>query len=194
MSMGRKTTPRGAGSASRYWLVKSEPSAFSIDDLDKAPGQTTCWDGVRNYQARNYLRTMQVGDQVLFYHSSTDPPAVVGVAEVVREAYPDPTAFDPAHKHYDPGSDPAKPTWDMVDLKLARRFFQPLPLDVLRRRPGLKQMELLRKGSRLSVQPVRAQEWKIIRSLAEQVGRTRGSRSGKTGRRASSPQPWRGRS
>ena len=194
VSMGRKTTRGTPGAESRFWLVKSEPSAFSIDDLGKASGQTTCWDGVRNYQARNYLRAMRVGDQVLFYHSNADTPAVVGVAEVVREAYPDPSAFDPAHKHYDPKSDPAKPTWDMVDLRLARRFFQPLPLDLLRRRPGLKHMELLRKGSRLSVQPVRAREWEIIGSLAGQAGGVRGSPSRMTERRVSGPQPWRGRS
>ncbi len=137
---------------------------------------------------------MRVGDQVLFYHSSADPTAVVGVAEVVREAYPDPTAFDPPHKHYDPKSDPAKPTWDMVDLRLVHRLVEPLPLDLLRRQPGLKHMELLRKGSRLSVQPVRAREWEIISSLAEQAGGVRDSPSRMTERRASSTQPWRGRS
>src|SRR5581483_10877590 len=106
---------RGGGpmaERSRYWLMKSEPSTFSIQDLQKAPRQTTCWDGVRNYQARNYMRMMKAGDQVLFYHSNADPPAVVGVAEVVREAYPDHTAFDSKDKHYDPKSTPAKPIWD----------------------------------------------------------------------------------
>ncbi|MER3424140.1 MAG: EVE domain-containing protein, partial [Nitrospiraceae bacterium] len=107
---------------SRYWLMKSEPSTFSIQDLQKAPRQTTCWDGVRNYQARNYMRMMKAGDQVLFYHSNADPPAVVGVAEVVREAYPDHTAFDSKDKHYDPKSTPAKPIWDMVDVRLVRIF------------------------------------------------------------------------
>ncbi|MBI4401142.1 MAG: EVE domain-containing protein [Nitrospirae bacterium] len=154
------------GAARRYWLMKSEPSAFSIEDLQKAPGQRTCWDGVRNYQARNYMREMKIGDQILFYHSNADPPAVVGVAEVVREAYPDPTAFDRKDKHFDPKSSPAKPTWDMVDIKLVRKFAAPLPLDLLRRQPGLKRMELLRRGSRLSVQPVRSEEWSRILSLA----------------------------
>jgi predicted RNA-binding protein with PUA-like domain len=150
----------------QYWLVKSEPSAFSIDDLARAPGKTTSWDGVRNYQARNYMRTMKQGDQVLFYHSNAEPPAVVGVAEVVREAYPDPTAFDPKDKHYDPKSHPNKPAWEMVDVRLVRKFPTPLSLDRLRREPRLKGMELLRRGSRLSVQPVRPHEWKVILGLA----------------------------
>ncbi len=191
MSIDRTTTRKPPVAESRFWLVKSEPTAFSIDDLGRAAGQTTCWDGVRNYQARNYLRAMRIGDQVLFYHSNADPPAVMGVAEVVREAYPDPTAFESAHRHYDPKSNPANPTWMMVDLKLARRYLQPLSLDLLRRRPGLKHMELLRKGSRLSVQPVRAREWDIIRSLAQQAGIPRGVRSRKSGGRALSPQPRR---
>ncbi|HZS95023.1 MAG TPA: EVE domain-containing protein [Chloroflexota bacterium] len=150
----------------QYWLMKSEPDAFSIDDLRNAPRQTTCWDGVRNYQARNYMRAMKVGDQVLFYHSNADPPAVVGIAEVVRTAYPDPTQFDKKDKHYDPASDPAHPRWDMVDIRFVRKFSAPLPLDLLRKQPGLKGMELLRKGSRLSVQPVRPSEWAVILKLA----------------------------
>lgn len=150
----------------QYWLMKSEPSAFSIDDLQRAPGRTTCWDGVRNYQARNYMRAMRRGDQILLHHSSTDPPAVVGVAEVVREAYPDPTAFDRHDHHFDPKSSPAKPTWDMVDIRLVRKFASPIPLDLLKRVPGLRRMELLRRGSRLSVQPVRPDEWKSVLKLA----------------------------
>lgn len=152
--------------APQYWLMKSEPSAFSIDDLQRAPGRTTSWDGVRNYQARNYMRAMRVGDQILFHYSNVDPPAVVGVAEVVREAYPDQTAFDRNDKHFDPKSNPARPTWDMVDIRLVRKFSHPLPLDLLRKKPGLKRMELLRRGSRLSVQPVRPEEWKIVLKLA----------------------------
>jgi predicted RNA-binding protein with PUA-like domain len=186
MSIDRKTTRTPPGPASRFWLVKSDPNAFSIDDLSRSSGQRTCWDGVRNYQARNYLRAMRVGDQVLFYHSNADPPAVMGVVEVVREAYPDPTAFDPADRHFDPNSDPANPTWVMVDLKLARRFVDPLPLDLLRRRPGLQHMELLRKGSRLSVQPVRPREWDIICTLTQQAERARDVRSTAPERRASS--------
>lgn len=153
---------------SRYWLMKSEPRAFSIDDLRKAPGRKTCWDGVRNYQARNYLRAMKTGDQVFFYHSNADPPAIVGIAEVVREAYPDPTAFDKRHQHYDPKSKPEKPLWDMVDIRLMKVLANPLSLDRLRREPAIKGMELLRKGSRLSVQPVRPVEWAMIMKLAEE--------------------------
>ena len=153
----------------RYWLVKSEPGAFSIDDLAQSRKQTTSWDGVRNYQARNFLRSMQIGDKVLFYHSNADPPAVVGTAEVVRVAYPDPTQFDPKDSHYDPDSDPKQPRWDMVDIRLTRRFRTPLSLERLRQEPGLKKMELLRKGSRLSVQPVQEREWKIILELEGQA-------------------------
>lgn len=149
----------------RYWLMKSEPSTFSLDDLRKAPAQTTCWDGVRNYEARNFMRSMSVGDQVLFYHSNAAPPAVVGIAEVVRTAYPDPTQFDKKHKHYDPASDPSSPRWDMVDITYVRRFPRPLPLDELRKETKLEQMALLRKGSRLSVQPVSVSEWTHILSL-----------------------------
>lgn len=152
----------------RYWLMKSEPSAFSIDDLAASPGQRTCWDGVRNYQARNYMRAMQVGDQVLFYHSNADPPAVVGIAEVVRTTYPDDSAFDKKDKHYDPKSHPSKPVWEMVDIKFVRKFPRPLGLDVLRKQAPLKRMELLRKGSRLSVQPVKPDEWKAILKLADE--------------------------
>jgi predicted RNA-binding protein with PUA-like domain len=153
--------------AHRYWLMKSEPSAFSIQDLGKVRNQTTSWDGVRNFQARNFMRTMKKGDLVLFYHSNADPPAVMGLAKVVNEAYPDDTAFDPKDIHYDPKSTPAKPLWDMVDIKLVRVFRSPIPLDRLRQEPGLRRMELLRKGSRLSVQPVRPEEWKIVLELAE---------------------------
>ncbi len=150
----------------RYWLMKSEPSAFSIDDLARSPKQRTCWDGVRNYQARNFMRSMAIGDHVLFYHSNAEPPAVAGLAEVVRTAYPDDSAFDKKDKHYDPKSRPDAPIWDMVDIKFLRKFSTPLTLDALRTQPGLKNMELLRKGSRLSVQPVRPEEWQIILTLA----------------------------
>ena len=149
----------------RYWLMKSEPSAFSIDDLMEAPEQTTCWDGVRNYQARNFLRSMAIGDRVLFYHSNADPPAAVGIAEVVKTAYADPTQFDRKDKHYDPESDPANPRWEMVDITYIRKFAQPLSLDQLRNEPKLKDMVLLRKGSRLSVQPVTPNEWEHILTL-----------------------------
>ena len=150
----------------RYWLMKSEPEAFSIDDLAQAPTQTTNWDGVRNYQARNFMRSMRIGDQVLFYHSNADPPSVVGIAEVVTRAYPDHSAFEPKDRHYDPRSRPEKPLWDMVDIRFVRKFSGPIGLDTLRKIPALKKMELLRKGSRLSVQPVSQIEWKTILDLS----------------------------
>jgi len=150
----------------RYWLMKSEPSAFSIQDLRKVRAQTTCWDGVRNFQARNFMRAMKKGELVLFYHSNADPPAVMGIAEVVTEAYPDDSAFDPKDVHYDPRSTPGKPLWDMVDIRLVRIFRAPIPLDRLREERTLKRMELLRKGSRLSVQPVRPEEWAVVLKLA----------------------------
>jgi predicted RNA-binding protein with PUA-like domain len=146
--------------------MKSEPSIFSIDDLAKASRQRTCWDGVRNYQARNFMRDMHIGDQVLFYHSNADPPAVAGIAEVVKTAYPDRTQFDKDDGHYDPESDRANPRWDMVDIRLVQKFRQPVPLDRLRGEPALKAMVLLRKGSRLSVQPVTREEWTHILKLA----------------------------
>ena len=149
----------------RYWLMKSEPDSFSIQDLEKAPKRTTCWDAVRNYQARNFMRAMKIGDQVLFYHSNADPPAIVGIAEVVREAYPDRSALDPRDSHYDPKSTVAAPIWDMVDVRLIWIFAEPLALEGLRRHSALKGMELLRKGSRLSVQPVRPREWRAIVDL-----------------------------
>ncbi|HWF62566.1 MAG TPA: EVE domain-containing protein [Nitrospira sp.] len=149
----------------RYWLMKSEPSTFSIDDLMQSPHKTTYWDGVRNYQARNFMRSMTVGDHVLFYHSNVDPPAVVGIAEVVKTAYPDPTQFDRKDKHYDPDSKPSEPRWDMVDIKYVRKFARALTLDELREESKLKGMVLLKKGSRLSVQPVSPMEWRHITSL-----------------------------
>ncbi len=150
----------------KYWLMKSEPSVFSIDDLAESPLQTTCWDGVRNYQARNFMKNMAIGDQVLFYHSHADPPAVVGIAEIVKAAYADPTQFDKKNKHYDPGSDPSSPRWEMVDIKYVRKFSRPVTLDQLRKELSLKRMVLLQKGSRLSVQPVGPLEWRRILSLA----------------------------
>jgi predicted RNA-binding protein with PUA-like domain len=147
----------------RYWLVKSEPDCFSWDDLTKAPKRTTHWDGVRNYQARNMLRDeMKKGDLVFFYHSSTDPMAIVGVAEVVREGYADHTQFDPKEDHFDAQSDPGAPRWFMVDIRAKRAFREPVTLAALRAQPGLERMVLLQKGSRLSVQPVRPDEWRIV--------------------------------
>jgi predicted RNA-binding protein with PUA-like domain len=148
----------------RYWLMKSEPEAFSIQDLKKKPRQTTFWDGVRNYQARNFLREIKVGDGVLFYHSNADPPAVVGTATAVREARPDPTQFDPKDGHYDADSPEDAPRWFGVDIKLESIFARPVSLDELRALPALANMVLL-KRSRLSVQPVTPEEWKTIVKL-----------------------------
>lgn len=149
--------------AIRYWLLKSEPESFSIDDLQRAPKQTTFWNGVRNYQARNLLRDdMKVGDGVIFYHSNADPAAAVGLAEVVRAGYPDGTQFDPKSDYYDKDASPDDPRWFMVDIKFKEKFVRPLPLDLLRTIPALSDMVLLRRGSRLSVQPVTPAEWKAI--------------------------------
>lgn len=145
--------------------MKSEPESFSIHDLAKALKQTTCWDGVRNYQARNFMRDMKVGELAFFYHSNANPPAIAGIIEIVRAAYPDHTAFDPDDHHYDPKSLPTKPTWEMVDVKFVSAFETPLSLNELRENSKLQAMELLRTGSRLSVQPVRANEWKTILQL-----------------------------
>lgn len=152
-----------------YWLFKSEPEAFSFDHLLAAEGRTTGWDGVRNYQARNYLRdSIKVGDGVLFYHSSANPPCIAGIAEVVRAAHPDPTAFDPASKYHDPKSNPANPTWYQVSIKAVKAIAPPLGLPRLREIPELAGMMLLRKGSRLSVQPVTEAEWEAIMALASE--------------------------
>ncbi len=150
----------------KYWLMKTEPGCFSIDDLAALPEQTTSWDGVRNFQARNFMRDdMRVDDLVLFYHSVTNP-GVVGIASVAREAYPDHTAFDPNDRHYDPRSTPDKPLWFMVDVRFVEKFATPIGLGVLRGIKGLERMELLKKGTRLSVMPVREDEFAIIASLA----------------------------
>lgn len=152
----------------QYWLVKTEPESFSIDDLAAEPNQTTFWSGVRNYQARNFMRDqMKLGDRVLFYHSNADPPAIVGVAEVVREGYPDHTSWDESDSHYDPSSTQEDPRWYMVDLKFVRKFATPLSLADLREVAALKNMELLRKGSRLSVQPVAKAEYDAVLKLAQ---------------------------
>ena len=156
--------------ARRYWLMKSEPEAFSIHDLQRAPAQTTFWDGVRNYQARNLLRDdLQVGDGVLFYHSNADPPAVAGTAQVARAGYPDPTQFDPKSGHHDPDARPDNPRWYVVDVKLDQIFKRAVGLPELRETAGLADMVLLRKGSRLSVQPVTAKEWNTIVKLGALV-------------------------
>ena len=148
--------------------MKSEPEAFSIDDLAKSKGKTTHWDGVRNYQARNMMRDdMKRGDEVLFYHSNAKPPGVVGTATVVKESYPDFTAFDVHSKYYDDKSSQENPRWFMVDIKLQKKFKRLLSLDELREVKALEKMELLRKGSRLSVQPVSKKEFEAILKLAQ---------------------------
>ena len=154
--------------ARRYWLFKSEPSAYSFDDL-VADGVAE-WDGIRNYQARNLLRDeVQEGDGVLFYHSNAKPMAVVGTATVVRNGYPDHTAWDPGSEHPDPKSTPEKPLWFMVDIKAEQRFAHPVTMEEMRRTPGLEQMTLLRQG-RLSVQPVTAEEWESVLDMGSKPG------------------------
>lgn len=151
-----------------YWLVKSEPESFSIQDLAKSPNQTTHWNGVRNYQARNMLRDdMKQGELVLFYHSSSDPPAVVGVAEVAREGYPDFTAWDKKSPYYDETATQDDPRWFMVDIRLKEIFSKPIELRQLREEKGLAEMVLLQRGSRLSVQPVSKSEFETILKLAK---------------------------
>ncbi len=150
----------------QYWLIKSEPDVFSIHDLAKAKKKTTHWEGVRNYQARNFLRAMKKGDLALFYHSNAEPSAVAGVVEVVREAYPDASAWDPRSAYHDPKASPENPIWSMVDVKLVEIFPRELPLDELRGVKALADMELLRRGSRLSVHPVTPAQFRTIQSLA----------------------------
>ena len=157
--------PRKPGER-RYWLVKSEPETFSFDDLLRAPGKTTQWDGVRNFAARNFLRDgMKRGDRVFFYHSMASPQAIVGVCEVVREGYPDWTATDASHPHFDETSDADNPIWFMVDLRAVERLRRPVTLPEIRSNPNLAQMALLRIG-RLSVTPVTAAEWKTITEMS----------------------------
>lgn len=154
----------------KYWLLKSEPGCYSIDDLAAGPEATTSWDGVRNYQARNFMRDeMRAGDKAFFYHSGKDP-SVVGLVEVVRESYPDHTAMDEAGEHFDPRHSHERPMWYMVDVRLVEKFDAPLPLGLLRTVPELAGMELLRKGSRLSVQPVSPEEFEAVLALAERLG------------------------
>jgi predicted RNA-binding protein with PUA-like domain len=153
--------------AQKYWLVKSEPDVFSLEDLKKSKNKTTYWDGVRNYQARNYMKDMKIGDLVLFYHSNSDPKAVVGITEVVKEAYADSTQFDPEDPHFFPSSDPANPTWIMVDLKFQSEFKEPVTLDRIKKNEKLKEMKLVQKGSRLSVMPVSKEEFNEIKKMGK---------------------------
>lgn len=149
----------------KYWLVKSEPDVFSFDDLLASPRRTTHWDGVRNYAARNHLRAMERGDLVFFYHSGVSPSEIVGVAEVTRTAYPDPTALDPTDPHFDPKSKAEAPTWFMVDLRAVEKLPRAVSLDEIKRTKRLQEMALVRLG-RLSVQPVTEREYETVRELA----------------------------
>ncbi|MDO8268800.1 MAG: EVE domain-containing protein [Moraxellaceae bacterium] len=146
------------------WLLKSEPSVFSIDDLQQRG--TALWDGVRNYQARNFLRAMQAGDEALFYHSSCAEPGIVGRMTIVRTAYPDPTQFNPDSPYFDPKSPAGTPRWDSVDVCFAEKFSRGLTLTELKAVPALAGLALVQKGSRLSVMPVSAAEWKTILEMA----------------------------
>ena len=151
-----------------HWLLKSEPDTFGIDDLAALPKQTTAWDGVRNYQARNMLRdSMKKGDEAFFYHSSCAIPGIAGIVRVVKEGYPDATAFDPKHHHYDAESRRSEPRWFVVDVKLVRKLKRLIPLDELRKhaRDELKDLALLRPGNRLSVTPVSKAEWDFVLTL-----------------------------
>jgi predicted RNA-binding protein with PUA-like domain len=149
--------------AKRYWLFKTEPDVYSIDDLAAEPDRRTYWEGVRNYQARNLLRDeVKKGDGVLFYHSRVKPMCAAGTAKVVKNAYPDPTQFDPNSKYHDPKAKAEDPPWMVVDIELDRVFKSPVTLDEMRDMPELADMMLLRRGARLSIQPVSADEWKAI--------------------------------
>lgn len=147
----------------QYWLFKTEPDAFSIDDLAGMPEQTEHWDGIRNYQARNMLRDqIKNGDQVFIYHSSCKNVGIAGLAEVVKEGYVDHTQFDPEAKYHDPKSDPGKPRWYMVDVQLKQKFASVLPLADIKKMPGITEVGLVKKGHRLSIMPVPENEFKLL--------------------------------
>jgi predicted RNA-binding protein with PUA-like domain len=151
-----------------HWLLKSEPGTFGIDDLAAQPGKTSAWDGVRNYQARNMLRdSMKKGDTAFFYHSSCEVPGIAGIVRIVKDGYPDKTAFDRKHHHYDPDSKPDDPRWYVVDVKLERKFKRIITLDELRRHASdeLSDFVILRRGNRLSVTPVTQAEWDFVLTL-----------------------------
>ena len=149
-----------------YWLLKSEPDAFSIDDLMHRPNQTEHWDGVRNYQARNMLRDqMKKGDKAFFYHSNCKVPGIVGIIRIVKEGYPDYTALDPESKYYDPKSDPDNPRWFMVDVKFERKLNRNISLEELKTYPDLESLPLVRRGNRLSIMPITKEHWEFIMKL-----------------------------
>ena len=159
-----KPAPEASG-APNFWLVKSEPETFSFADLLALPDRTTHWDGVRNFAARGHLRAMKKGDRVFFYHSSADPSAIVGIAEVAREAYPDPSALDSNDPHFDPKSNPQSPTWFMVDVRGIELLPRPVSLDEIKKNKALASMALVRLG-RLSVQPVTPKEWETVLQMS----------------------------
>lgn len=148
-----------------YWLFKTEPFKFSFEDLKNSPEQTTTWDGIRNYQARNYLRdTVKIGDLVLFYHSRCDPPGIVGIAEVIQEAYPDYTAWEPKSDYYDPKSSSENPRWLMVDVQYRKDFPKMVTLRDMKEQPELEEMLVIKRGQRLSIQPVESNHFdQVIR-------------------------------
>ncbi len=152
----------------KYWLMKSEPDVFGISDLERAPSQRSAWDGVRNYQVRNMMRDeMRIGDLAFFYHSSCAEPGIYGVMRIAKEGYPDHTALDPMHDHFDPKSKPDQPTWYMVDVEFVERFKRPVTLDQLRAHADrLTDMLVLKRGNRLSITPIATAEWKYITALA----------------------------
>jgi len=163
--------------ARRYWLIKSEPSAYSIDDLKR--DKSTLWEGIRNYQARNFMvKEMSVGDEALFYHSSAEPPGAVGIAEVSGPAEPDATQFDANDSHYDPKATPASPIWYCVRVKFKQKFARQVSLPELRERKDLQNMVLLKKGSRLSIQPVTEQEFRLVSKLGSSKAAAKGKARG----------------
>lgn len=150
----------------KYWLMKTEPDVFSIDDLKEVG--TEPWDGIRNYQARNFMRdAMSIGDKVFIYHSNAKPPGIVGEGRVASKPYPDPTQFDSDAKYFDPKSDPENPRWVLVDIQYTSHFSRLISLTELKETPGLEEMMVTRKGSRLSIQPVEKNEWDIVHALAK---------------------------
>jgi predicted RNA-binding protein with PUA-like domain len=153
--------------AKKYWLFKTDPEDFSVEDLKRSPGQTTNWSGVRNYQARNFLRDeIKTGDEVLFYHSNDDPPSIRGICKVVKEAYADESQFNPDDKHFYPSSNPENPVWFQVDIKLQKELKKPVSLPDLKKSSSLKSMVLLKRGNRLSVMPVTEKEFKEVMRIA----------------------------
>ncbi len=152
--------------ARKYWLIKTEPSVFSIDDFKKLPNEITAWEGVRNYQARNFMREMKKGDLLLIYHSNADNTGIAGIGELVKEAYPDHFSWDKKSQYFDPGSTIEKPRWDMVDIKFVKKLKRVIELSHLKEIVSLKDMLILRKGNRLSVTPVSEVEFDIISKLA----------------------------